>query len=140
MWETGRVDDRRFLRPCIAVDFDGCLTMEDVWPEIGEPRAALIEAVRDAQGAGCAVVLWTCRNGEALARAVEWLMARGLIPDAINDNLRERAERFGGDTRKVAADLLLDDRAPLWSEDAAIAAVEELARRARGGAVGNCEL
>jgi hypothetical protein len=41
---------------------------------------------------------------------VEWCAARGLEFDAVNENLPENKEFFGGDTRKVCATEYWDDR------------------------------
>jgi hypothetical protein len=95
----------------IAVDFDGCLC-ENAWPEIGKPNVELIERLKASQmWGGDKLILWTCREGESLAKAVEWCKARGLVFDAVNENLPERIEQYGGDSRKVSADLYLDDKA-----------------------------
>ena len=115
-------------RPIIAVDFDGTLC-ESAWPEIGEAREAVIETVKIAQAAGARLILWTSRTGGRLAEAVAWCAARGLIFDAVNANLPETLERYGGDSRKITADIYLDDRATLPT-GAALAAIWTAARDA----------
>ncbi len=96
----------------IAVDFDGTLC-ESAWPEIGQARSSVIAYVLDQQAAGAKLILWTNRVGERLDEAVKWCAAHGLIFDAVNENLPEIVEAFGGDTRKVFANVYLDDRAML---------------------------
>ena len=63
------------------------------------------------QMTGAKLILWTNRRGEKLEEAVRWCAARGLAFDAVNENLPEVIERFGGDTRKVFADEYLEDKA-----------------------------
>ena len=60
------------------------------------------------------LVLWTCRAGYALKRAVEWCGDHGLIFDAVNENLPESVARFGGDSRKIFADVYMDDKSYIW--------------------------
>lgn len=94
----------------IAVDFDGTLC-ENEYPEIGAPIYGVIERLIEEQKAGAKVILWTCRSEKQLADAVYWCALHGLRFDAINENLKDTVERFGGDTRKVSATEYWDDRA-----------------------------
>ena len=94
----------------IAVDFDGTLCKER-WPKIGAPNLPLIRWLVERREAGDKVILWTCRCGDMLDKAVSWCAARGLFFDAINANLPENVEKYGNDCRKVFADIYLDDKA-----------------------------
>ena len=114
----------------IAVDFDGTLC-ENAWPGIGEARSGVLDYVLGQQMTGAKVILWTCRKGEKLEEALKWCAARGLAFDAVNENLPEIVQRFGGDTRKVYADEYLEDKA-VRPED-----VEGKRRRVNGRAMRN---
>lgn len=94
----------------IAVDFDGCLCVSR-WPEIGRANEALIERLKRAQLEGHKLILFTCREGQLLYNAVKWCRERGLLFNAVNENLPERIAQYGGDCRKISADLYIDDRA-----------------------------
>lgn len=94
----------------IAVDFDGTLC-SNTWPAIGAPRAAVIAYLRARQQQGDQLILWTNRRSERLSEAVQWCRDQELEFDAVNENLREIVEQFGGDCRKVFADVYLDDKA-----------------------------
>jgi len=94
----------------IAVDFDGCL-VTDRYPDIGEPIPAALRRLYKAQDAGVRIILWTCRRDERLAAAVKWCEDKGVKLAAVNENLPEVIEAFGGDTRKIYADVYIDDRA-----------------------------
>ena len=93
----------------IAVDFDGTLC-ENKWPEIGMPNEELIEYLKKRQANGEKLILWTSRNEEQTKEAVEWCKKYGLIFDAVNDNLPEIVEAFGGNCRKIFANEYIDDR------------------------------
>jgi histidinol phosphatase-like enzyme len=94
----------------IAIDFDGTLC-ENAWPEIGAPRNGVITYAKQKKRDGASLILWTNRKGERLEEAVAWCKALGLEFDAVNANVPEIVEKFGGDTRKVYADEYIDDKA-----------------------------
>ena len=96
-----------------AIDFDGTLCV-DKFPEIGDEIPGRIAAVKDLQAKGHKVILWTCRQndklGSHLDNAVAWCKERGLLFDAVNQNLPEVQAKWGGDTRKVYCDAYVDDK------------------------------
>ena len=93
----------------IAVDFDGTLCTNS-WPGIGRPNNSLINWLKQERMNGTRVILWTCRTGDLLEWAVAWCQNRGLYFDAINDNVLEAIERFGSNSRKIFADMYIDDK------------------------------
>lgn len=99
----------------IAVDFDGCLVVNK-WPEVGAPIEKNINKLKAEQADGAKVILWTNRVGEALEKALEFCKEQGIHLDAVNENLPEIVEAFGGDCRKIFANEYWDDRAVLMSE------------------------
>ena len=94
----------------IAVDFDGTLCFSS-WPELGEPNTPLIEYLKQWKSEGNKLILWTCRAGEALDKAVKWCNEHELQFDAVNDNLPEVIEMYGNNSRKISCDYYIDDRA-----------------------------
>lgn len=94
----------------IAVDFDMTLSMAG-WPYCGIPNLVLINKLIDLRRNGAKVILWSCRSGEDERSAVEWCKSYGLEFDAVNENLPEIVESWGGeDTRKIYADEYWDDK------------------------------
>lgn len=98
----------------IAVDFDGTLC-ENKWPEIGEANEDMIYYLRKRQAEGDKLILWTCRVGDMLRKAINWCYNYGLIFNAVNENLPEIIDSFGSDTRKIFANEYIDDRNRLIS-------------------------
>ena len=99
----------------VAVDFDGTL-VEDKFPEIGLPRTQLIEELRELmETTDIIFILWTCRDNEdnrrMLDKALDYSTMMGLRWDAVNKNCSEVLEMFHNDTRKVYANLYIDDKA-----------------------------
>ncbi len=97
----------------IAVDFDGTLC-RDCYPEIGEANVPLIKYLKNQRKRGTKLILWTCRAGEKLNEAVEFCFRQGIVFDAVNENLPEIIELYGNDSRKISADLYIDDRSMNW--------------------------
>ena len=94
----------------IAVDFDGTL-FDTEWPSIiKKPNYELIECLISRKEYGDRIILWTCRCGKDLEVAVEACANQGLIFDAVNENLPDMIEKFGGDSRKIFADIYIDDK------------------------------
>ena len=88
----------------IAVDFDGTLQIGN------EPNAALIGKLKRAQANGDIVILWTCRDGKSLAEAMAFLHRAGFRPNYVNCNCPEGIRRMGRDSRKIFADVYIDDK------------------------------
>lgn len=88
----------------IAVDFDGTLEKG------GKPNTALIEQLKAQQRRGSTVILWTCREGSRLKEALNLLARSGFAPNLVNRNHPAVVKRMGHDSRKVYADLYIDDK------------------------------
>lgn len=100
-------------KPIVAVDFDGTLSLDSQYPNIGRFNTHLYEALMELKGIGWSIVLWTCREGKELREAVEWCKMNGLEFDAINENPPEVSFK----SRKVVADMYIDDRAYMPTTD-----------------------
>jgi len=94
----------------LAVDFDGTITMESAYPQIGLPNWDMIEYLKKAKDGGNRIILWSCREGNLLDDAVKFCEQLGLHFDAVNDNLPEFTEKYGSNSRKVFADYYIDDK------------------------------
>ena len=92
-----------------AIDFDNTLC-ENKYPEIGAPKCDVINFCKARKAEGHKLILWTCREGELLCKAVAWCAYWGLQFDAHNNNLPELIAEYGGDRRKISADYYIDDR------------------------------
>lgn len=101
------------LPKIVAVDFDGTL-VEDKFPEIGKPFQEMFNICITLQKCGIKLILWTSRDNDTPARnldaAVEFCKSMGLEFDAVNQNIPETIAMFHNDTRKVYADVYIDDK------------------------------
>lgn len=101
--------DMDALPKIVAIDFDGTI-VTDKFPEIGECNKGMFDLCFRLKEQGVKLILWTSRDGQALKNAVTYCWQRGLSFDAINENVKEVRELFHNDTRKVYADLYIDDK------------------------------
>ncbi|NDV47861.1 hypothetical protein D0T49_12470 [Paludibacter sp. 221] len=93
----------------IAVDFDGTIVTHE-YPLIGKEIPFAIDTLKRLQTEfHHLLILWTVREGQELEDAVEFCRKRGLEFYAVNANYPEAA-LIGEDSRKVNADLFIDDK------------------------------
>ena len=93
----------------IAIDFDGTI-VEHKYPKIGKPVLFAFEALKELQERGHKLILWTYRSGESLDEAVEFCRKNGIEFYAINKSYTEEKFENGKISRKIDADLFIDDR------------------------------
>lgn len=93
----------------IAVDFDGVLNASP-FPHVGVMVGGAKRAMEELKAAGHHLIIWTCREGKDQTDAVNWLIERGIPFHGINCNARENIEQYSNDSRKISADLYIDDR------------------------------
>lgn len=94
----------------IAVDFDGTI-VEHRYPEIGREIPFATDTLRMLIQEHHQLILWSVREGQLLDDAVEWCRQRGVVFYAVNkDYPEERAEANNHFSRKIKADLFIDDR------------------------------
>ena len=89
----------------IAVDFDDTITEPSEYPIMGKIKPEAVRVLKRLKEAGHALILWTCREGIYLNEAVEALTSCGVQFDRINENY------VNTKTRKIIADIYIDDRA-----------------------------
>ena len=93
----------------IAVDFDGTI-VEHRYPAIGPERPFAIDTLKYLCAQRHKLILWTVREGELLDEAVAYCQRRGLEFYAVNKNYPEEKPTHEGYSRKLQADLFIDDR------------------------------
>lgn len=94
----------------IAVDFDGTI-VEHRYPAIGKEIPFAIETLKKLRAEHHRLILWSVREGRLLEEAVAFCRARGLEFYAVNlDYPEEAREKNGQYSRKIKADVFIDDR------------------------------
>ena len=121
----------------LAIDFDGTI-VEDAYPSIGKPKIFAFETLKKLQSEGYRLILWTYRHGKSLEEAVEFCRKNWVEFYAVNSSFE--GEIFDDETqsRKIDADLFIDDRNlggfPGWGEIYNII-TERIEFRVEGGEV-----
>lgn len=92
----------------ISIDFDGTV-VEHRYPQIGEEIPHATETLKKLIADGHKLVMWTVREGKLLDEAVQWCRDRGVEFAAINETLREDTNEHSHNTRKINADIYVDD-------------------------------
>ena len=93
----------------IAVDFDGTI-VEHKYPAIGKEIPFAIETLKKLKEERHTLILWTVREEKLLEEAVNFCKERGLEFYAINSNYPEEKKNHDHFSRKLKADLFIDDR------------------------------
>lgn len=90
----------------VAIDFDGTVTKENLYPKIGELREGVVDAINTI-AKNNVVCIWTCREGKELDQAYNFLNYKNITFHYINaspyDSLNPKM-------RKIIADYYIDDR------------------------------
>lgn len=93
----------------IAVDFDGTI-VEHRYPAIGREIPFAIETLKRLSSEHHRLILWSVREGTLLKEAVRYCGDRGLKFYAVNSNYPEENRLHENFSRKLKADLFIDDR------------------------------
>lgn len=93
----------------IAVDFDGTI-VEDRYPEIGREIPFATDTLRMLAEKRHRLILWTVREGKCLDEALEWCKERGVEFYAVNRDFPEEKGIHDTFSRKIKADVFIDDR------------------------------
>lgn len=88
----------------VAFDFDD--TVRDF--ETGLPIEPVLNALKNCALRGFKLILFTCREGTSLQKAVDWCKEQGISPTYINSNPETMLNG-----RKPYYNILLDDKAGL---------------------------
>lgn len=105
----------------IAIDFDGTI-VEDRYPEIGKLIYGAREVINRLYDEGYEIIIWSCRARVGKARAIEFLAKNGIKYHRFNESSPANLKQYNNvDTRKIYADLYIDDKGlmkplPPWSE------------------------
>ena len=113
----------------IALDFDNTLTIGQNFPETGLPRLWLIERAKQWKDDGHRLIMWTCREDVYpddlacfsprlyLTEAVAFCKMFGLEFDAVNCGITEAQHPEMRFSRKIFADLYIDDKSVSFNDE-----------------------
>lgn len=100
--------------PIVAIDFDGTVTDENDYHNftMDSPiKRGCVDVLQRLKSKGTIIILWTCRAGEDLEKAVKYCELHNVPIDFVNENVPWLIEAWGHDSRKIYADYYIDDLA-----------------------------
>jgi len=95
----------------IAVDFDGTIVSID-YPKIGVLRNGAKKVITKWYKDGHTIIINSCRNGEMEKDMIRFLVHNRIPFHYVNQNSKALIDLYGGDTRKISADIYFDDKNP----------------------------
>lgn len=108
----------------VGVDYDGTIVYNKTHEEV--PFA--IMTIKEMQAKGHKIILFTCRTGDSLDRAVDYMKLRQVSLYGVNDNPLHRTPNG----KKVLCDYYIDDKAigcPLVDEAVNWRAVRDILKQ-----------
>jgi hypothetical protein len=94
----------------ISIDFDGVI-VEDKYPNIGKIKEGAKEVINELfHNKDNVLILNTCRANSHLQEAKHFLKEHNIPFHLINENTPSLIAKHGGDTRKIYADVYIDDK------------------------------
>lgn len=96
------------MKLILAIDFDGTIAKTDYPLIIGlMPHAK--EVINKLSEDGHIIIVNSCRANQPAEMMRRFLDDHGILYHHINENSPHRIQTYGSDTRKISADLYIDD-------------------------------
>lgn len=93
----------------VAVDFDGTIS-RGTYPAIDGEQPYAGEVLRTLHQQGHYIIIWTCRCGDRLLDAINWLVAHQIPFDRVNDHNPDNVAKYGEGGKKIYAHCYIDDK------------------------------
>lgn len=93
----------------IAIDFDGTI-VRGTYPNIDGLMPYAVETIKALKEQGHYLIINTCRTGEELLTAINYLLEHGIPFDRVNDNDPENTKKYKSSSRKIYAHVYIDDK------------------------------
>lgn len=91
----------------IKIDYDQTIDNAK-YPAVGQPVPGAIESIKLLK-LNNTIILDTCRHGDSLTAAIEYLKTQGILFDHVCENHPGLMFMYG-DPRKISADISIDDK------------------------------
>jgi hypothetical protein len=93
----------------ISFDYDDTIVVAD-YPNIGTIKRFAKEVINSLYDEGHTIIINTCRSGKHEADAALYLTQCGVMYHHINENHPENIAIYDSDSRKIYADIYVDDK------------------------------
>jgi len=93
----------------LAIDFDGTIC-RGKYPSIEGLQPYAKETINKLFDNGHYLIINTCRSGNQLLEAINWMLQQGIKFHRVNDNHPEQTALYNNNSRKIYAHLYIDDK------------------------------
>jgi hypothetical protein len=93
----------------ISIDYDDTIVVAD-YPNIGKIKPFAKDVINSLYEEGHTIIIWTCRSGKHEADAALYLATNGVKYHHINENHPDNVAQYDSDSRKIFADVYIDDK------------------------------
>lgn len=93
----------------IAIDFDGTVS-RGKYPAIDGLQPYAKEVINRLFANGHYLIINTCRSGDQLLEAINFMLQKGIMFHRVNDNHPDETAKYNNNSRKLNADVYIDDR------------------------------
>ena len=93
----------------IAIDFDGTIS-RGKFPAIDGLQPYAAETINRLYQAGHYLIINTCRSGDQLVSAINFMLRQGIPFHCVNDNHPDQIAMYNNNSRKIYAHLYIDDK------------------------------
>lgn len=104
----------------LAIDFDETIAINSPFPNIVGLVKDAAYFIRKLYNEGYYIIINTCRSGEHARQAMDYLDANNVPFHNFNENHPALIEHYKVDSRKISADIYVDDKnllgLPPWDE------------------------
>jgi len=96
--------------PVFAIDYDDTI-VDSNWPGAGSVKEGALETINWFKKCGVYIIIWSCREMKSDKDAAKSVLKKsGIIYDKFNENCPELIDKFHADSRKIGADLYIEDK------------------------------
>lgn len=103
----------------VGIDFDGTI-VRGKFPAIDSLMPDAHEYINKLKADGHYLIINTCRSGQQVIEAINYLLECGIPFDRFNDNEPTNIAQYNSNSRKIYAHVYVDDKQvgglPPWSE------------------------
>lgn len=93
----------------IAVDFDGTIC-SGTFPNIEGQQPHAVDTINTLYDDGHYIIINTCRSGDQLLEAINWMLDQGIKFHRVNDNEPKSIALYNSNSRKIYAHVYVDDK------------------------------
>lgn len=93
----------------IAIDFDGTIS-RGKYPAIDGLQPYAADVINRLHQSGHYLIINSCRSGDQLLEAINWMLHQGIPFHRVNDNHPEQSAIYKNNSRKIYAHLYIDDK------------------------------